>query len=129
RAFVVAGGIALIAGSYPEAASRTRAFSWLGVTSGVAMALGPTVGGLVASWFGWRWIFLVNIPVCALVAWGIPRLVAEVRETSPRPLDYFGMALLTAALWVLVEALLSGRTATVELPLGLGCTFLLSGAF
>ena len=128
-AFVVTGGIALIASTYLQVASRTRAFSWLGVVSGIAMALGPTIGGVVASWFGWRWIFLANIPVCALVAWGIPRLVAEARETSPRPVDYFGMALLTAALCALVEALLSGRTATVQLFLGLVIAVLLAGAY
>ena len=80
--------------------------------SGIAMALGPTIGGFVSSWIGWRWIFLINLPACALVAWGVPRLVAEVRETVPRPLDVLGVVLFTAALAALVEALLHGRTST-----------------
>jgi MFS family permease len=128
-AFVVTGGIALMASTYSEATSRTRAFSWLGVTSGTAMALGPSVGGVVSSWFGWRWIFLSNIPVCALVAWSIPRLVAEAHESSPRPLDYVGMALLTAALCVLVEALLYARAATIHLLVGLVLGVLLLALF
>jgi MFS family permease len=109
-AFVVTGGIALIATTYPDTASRTRAFSLLGVVSGVAMALGPTIGGVVSSWFDWRWIFLVNIPACALVAWWIPRIAAEAKDASPRRLDYLGVLLLTAALCSLVEVLLHGRT-------------------
>jgi EmrB/QacA subfamily drug resistance transporter len=114
-AFLVTGGIALIAMTYPHASSRTRAFSWLGVMSGIAMALGPTLGGVVSSWFGWRWIFFANVPACVLVAWVIPRLVAEARETSPRELDYVGMALLTAALFALIEALLHARAGQLVL--------------
>jgi MFS family permease len=128
-AFVTTGGFALVVTAYPQATLRTRAFSWLGVMSGLAMALGPTVGGLVSSWFGWRWIFLANIPACALIAWGIPRLVGEARETSPRPLDFAGMALLTAALFVLIESLLTGRSAPIMFLAGCGLALVLLATF
>jgi MFS family permease len=118
-AFIVTGGIALIANAYPNTASRTRAFAWLGVMSGVAMALGPTVGGVVSSLIGWRWIFLVNLPACALVAWGVPRLVAEARELIPRPQDIFGVILSTAVLAVLIEALLNGRSSMAHMVGGI----------
>jgi MFS family permease len=128
-AFIVTGGFALIATVYAQTEARTRAFAWLGVMSGIAMSLGPTIGGLVSSWIGWRWIFLVNLPACALVAWGVPRLVAEVRETVPRPLDVLGVMLLTAALAVLVEALLLGRTSTTHMAGGLALSAVLLAAF
>lgn len=128
-AFVVTGGIALIASAYPQPAARTRAFSWLGVMSGIAMALGPTLGGLVSSWLGWRWIFVAPLPVCILVAWGIPRLVGEAREASPRPLDIVGMVVLTAALFVVVEALLHARAASMLLPAGCGLALILIAIF
>jgi MFS family permease len=128
-AFVVTGGIALIANTYPEPVARTRAFAWLGVMSGIAMASGPTLGGLVSSWVGWRWIFFLNLPACGLIAWGVPRLVAEVRENVPRPLDVFGTILLTAALALLVEALLHGRTSAAHLVGGLAISALLFAAF
>jgi MFS family permease len=128
-AFLVTGGFALIATVYAQTEARTRAFAWLGVMSGIAMSLGPTIGGLVSSWIGWRWIFFINLPACALVAWGVPRLVAEVRETVPRPLDVLGVMLLTAALAVLVEALLLGRTSTLHLAGGLVLSALLLAAF
>lgn len=128
-AFVLTGGIALIAAAYPQAALRTRAFSWLGVISGVAMAIGPTLGGVVASWLGWRWIFFANIPACALVAWGVPRLVAEARESSPRPLDYAGTAMLTAALFALIEALLHAGAAPLERGAGIAAAVLLLALF
>src|ERR1700684_1158635 len=52
-AFMVTGAIALVAGSFPNLGQRARAFAIIGVISGVAMALGPTLGGLLAAWFGW----------------------------------------------------------------------------
>jgi len=128
-AFVVTGGIALIATTYPQADARTRAFSWLGIMSGIAMALGPTLGGVISSWFGWRWIFLANIPACALVAWGVPRLVGDAREAIRRPLDIAGMVLLTGALFVLIEAMLHGRSAPTALWAGCGFAVLLLASF
>ncbi|MGY8677676.1 MFS transporter [Bradyrhizobium sp. UFLA05-153] len=128
-AFVITGGIALIATTYPQAVSRTRAFSWLGVMSGIAMALGPTLGGIVASWFGWRWIFLANIPACALVAWSVPRVVNDAREALPRPVDVSGMAILTGALFMLIESLLHGRSSPMAFWSGSGFAILLLGAF
>lgn len=74
------------------------------------MAIGPTLGGAVAAWFGWRWIFLANLPCCLLAAWIVPRLVAEERAEAARPLDPVGIALLTLALGIAIETLLAGRT-------------------
>jgi EmrB/QacA subfamily drug resistance transporter len=118
-AFILTGGFALITSVYVQARARADAFALVGVMSGVAMAFGPTMGGLVSSWIGWRWIFLINLPACALVAWGIPRLVAEAREAVPRPLDILGVVLFTSALTALVEALLHGRTSTSHMMTGL----------
>ena len=112
-AFAVTGAIALIATVYPEAGRRVRAFGFLGVISGIAMALGPTLGGLVASWPGWRWIFLANIPLCLMIAWSVPRLIVESRDAEGRPLDVFGVVALTAALGVAIEALLVARQAAL----------------
>jgi EmrB/QacA subfamily drug resistance transporter len=111
-AFVITGSIALTASAYPDPADRARAFGLAGIVSGAAMALGPTLGGAVAAWFGWRWIFLANIPFCLLAAWIVPRLVAEERAAEPRSLDPVGIGLLTLALGIAIETLLAGRTTT-----------------
>src|SRR5947208_13825953 len=79
-AFMVTGATALIAGAFPNLGQRARAFGMIGVISGVAMALGPTLGGLLASLFGWRWIFYANIPFCLLLALAVPRWVAEAND-------------------------------------------------
>jgi MFS family permease len=78
----------------------------MGVLSGVAMALGPTLGGLLASWFGWRWIFYANIPFCLALTLAVPRLVAETNNPDGPPFDPIGVALLTISLGLAVDALL-----------------------
>ena len=105
-AFLATGALALVATSFPGAGQRARAFGVMGVISGVAMAMGPTLGSFLASWFGWRWIFLANIPFCAALALAVPRLVAETRDPKGRPLDPVGVVLLTASLGLAIDTLL-----------------------
>ncbi|MGE0713944.1 MAG: MFS transporter [Alphaproteobacteria bacterium] len=128
-AFVVTGGIALIAATYPEAGSRARAFALVGTVSGVAMAAGPTLGGLAGAHLGWRWVFLANLPACALVAWGVPRLVAERRAAAAAPLDPLGIGLLTAALALAVESLLATDRSTIAIVGGFALAVALAVAF
>lgn len=127
-AFVITGSIALTASAYPEPAGRARAFGLAGIVSGAAMALGPTLGGVVAASFGWRWIFLANLPFCLLAAWIVPRLVAEEHARDPRPLDPVGIGLLILSLGLAIETLLAGRTA-MHVVLGTGVALLLAALF
>lgn len=105
-AFMVTGALASISVAYPEAGPRARAFAIAGMCSGAAMALGPSLGGLIAETLGWRWIFLVNLPVCVLGIWPVCRLVRESCDEHGRALDWGGILLLTAALALPVQALL-----------------------
>jgi MFS family permease len=105
-AFVVTGAIALVADAFPNLGQRARAFGIIGVISGVAMALGPTLGGLLAAWTGWRWIFYANIPFCLLLTVAVPRLVAEANDPDGPPFDPVGIALFTISLGLFIDALL-----------------------
>ena len=105
-AFMATGGTALVAIAFPNVAQRTRAFGVMGVISGVAMALGPTLGGVLASWLGWRWIFFANIPFCLALALAVPRLVVETNGREGRRLDLLGITLLTLSLGLAIDALL-----------------------
>jgi MFS family permease len=128
-AFVVTGAISLVAGAYPTPAGRARAFGLIGMVSGIAMALGPTLGGFVASWFGWRWIFLVNGPACLLLALAVPRLLPESRAPEARPIDVAGIALLTLALGAAIEGLLQARSSPLACATGLGIAAAALAAF
>ncbi|WP_370152832.1 MFS transporter [Ferrovibrio sp.] len=107
-AFVVTGGYAALSAAYPadDPARRARAFGIIGIVGGSAMALGPTLGGLIADAAGWRWIFFVNLPVCAIADPIVRFATGESRDPDGRPLDLPGILLLTLALMLPVQALL-----------------------
>lgn len=119
-AFLVTGGFASIATAFPQPGARARAFGSAGVASGVAMALGPSLGGVIGTGLGWRWIFLANLPVCILIALAVPRLVAEFRDGTDKPLDWLGVAILTLALGLVIAAILDARHAPLRTVIGLG---------
>jgi MFS family permease len=118
-AFLVTGALSLLASAFPNAGRLARAFSVTGVISGVAMALGPTLGSFLASWFGWRWIFFANIPFCVALALAVPRLVAETKDPEGRPLDPVGVVLLTISLGLAIDALLRRDVSLVVRGAGL----------
>ena len=77
---------------------------------GVASIIGPMAGGFVTDLLGWRWVFLLNVPLgilaAALVMVGLPKVMpADEGRTAGRRADVFGIASLTAALVPLLLAL------------------------
>lgn len=77
-----------------------RYYGWISVTVGVASLAGPTVGGAVTDLFGWRWTFLMNLPIgLAVIA-----IVSATLHLPPRSgpgrvrIDHLGAVLLTSAI-------------------------------
>ena len=64
-------------------------------------------------------IFLVNLPLCVLITLLVPRLVAERREGTDKPLDLLGVAILTLALGLIIQAILKARHAPIRMTIGL----------
>ena len=103
--------MALISSSY-SGRERGVAFGVWGAVNGAAAAAGPIVGGLLATHFGWRWIFLVNLPV-SVVAVGMTLLVMrESRDPHPSRVDVPGMVSFTVAAAALTYALIRGAWGT-----------------
>jgi EmrB/QacA subfamily drug resistance transporter len=72
---------------------------------GVGMAIGPMIGGALTELAGWRWIQFVNVPIAALVMFGVWRTIPfEPRGVHPG-IDYAGIVTLSAALVSLLFAL------------------------
>jgi MFS family permease len=84
-ALLLPGTLAIITRAFPEPAAQARAIGvWAGVGS-VALPAGPVLGGgLVAAW-GWRSVFLVNVPVVLVAALLALRTVRSDRVAGPRP--------------------------------------------
>lgn len=102
--------LALLATAF-RGRDRGVAFGVWGALTGVAVAVGPVVGGVLVSGLSWRWIFFVNVPVGALALVLTALKVAESRdERAGRP-DWAGFVTFSAALAALVYGLIeSGRS-------------------
>lgn len=102
-AAIVPGSMAIIAALFPDPAARTRALSVWAAVSGAAMAAGPVLGGWLVELSGWRAVFLVNLPLAAIVA-----LLCRGRiptAAHPRPLalaPHLGLMATLAALTLAV---------------------------
>jgi EmrB/QacA subfamily drug resistance transporter len=64
--------------------------TWPGI---VAPVVGPPLGGFITTYASWRWIFLVNVPVCLAVLWAVMAWVPNLYGDKRRPLDLAGLAL------------------------------------
>jgi EmrB/QacA subfamily drug resistance transporter len=108
-AAMFATSMALLANEFPQAQERAKALAVYGATIAGSFAVGPLVGGALTSGFGWRAIFIVNLPI-GIAALAITRkYVRESRDPQPRRIDWIGQTLLTAGLFLLVLALLRGN--------------------
>ena len=105
-ALLTPGSLALIQASFePEDRARTIG-AWSGL-GGVAAAAGPFLGGWLVEGPGWRWAFLINVPVAALVVAVSLRHVPESRDDrATGSFDYTGAALGAVALGALTFALI-----------------------
>lgn len=103
-----ASSLALLANEFQDA-ERGFALGVWGAVTGAALAVGPLVGGLLTDGFSWRWIFLVNLPIGALLIWLSARSLRESREERPRPLDLAGMGTFGAACFLATYGLIRGN--------------------
>jgi EmrB/QacA subfamily drug resistance transporter len=108
-ALLVPGSLALISGTF-EGAERGRAFGiWAAATSALTL-LGPLVGGLLVDTVGWRFAFLVNVPVLAFALWTTLAQVDEATDldTSTR-FDWLGSLVAALAVGGLSIGLIRGQ--------------------
>ncbi len=105
---------------------RGRPLSFASSVWGIASVLGPTLGGFIVTYFSWRWIFFINLPLGLAAIWGIWACLIELRPKRDNVrLDMAGVTTLsTAILAFLCVFLLGGRDyAWTSLPV-LGLLFL-----
>lgn len=124
---VGAGGIqplvVTLAGDSYSVEERGRIQARFSSVSATAALAGPLVGGLLAGYLSWRWIFLVNLPVGALAILLLLRSFDEVhRPRRETHFDVVGASLLTAGFALVVFALLAGGvTWPWRSPAVVGC--------
>ena len=104
-AIMFATSLALLADAF-EPRERGVAFGVFGAVTGIAVAVGPVLGGAITSTLSWRWIFFVNLPIGVLA---LAVTLGRIRESrSPRATrpDWAGFVTFTAALTGLVYGLI-----------------------
>ncbi len=107
-AAMFASSLAILANEF-EGAERGLALGVWGGITGAALAIGPLVGGLLVDGAGWRWVFLVNLPIGALLIWLTARSLPESRDERPRPVDFAGMATFGSACFLATYGLIRGN--------------------
>lgn len=123
-ALVSPAALALVTAARPSGAARGRALGWWTAAAAGGGASGWVLGGVLSGWLDWRWVFLINVPVCLVAAIVAPRVLAESRaraggetregaaggtrgraDSSRATLDLPGAVLVTAGVGALVLAL------------------------
>ncbi len=102
-------GLALLSAAFPPE-RRGAAIGMFGAVTGVAVALGPLVGGAVVEGLAWQWIFWVNVPIGLLA---VPLVMTRMRESfgPDTALDIRGLALVTGGALGIVWGLVRANTA------------------
>jgi EmrB/QacA subfamily drug resistance transporter len=105
-AMMTPAALSIITTSFPDSEERVKAIGAWSATIPMASAFGVFAGGLLSQGPGWRWVFFVNIPVCALVIFGATRLIDhDARSVSKGSFDIPGAVLSTAGMLGLVYTL------------------------
>jgi EmrB/QacA subfamily drug resistance transporter len=90
--------MSIITNVFTDPRERAQAVGIWGGVFGISLALGPIVGGTIVSSAGWRWIFLITLPVLVAAMVLTVRFVPESRAPRPRRFDPVGQALVIVLL-------------------------------
>ncbi|MBC2878664.1 MULTISPECIES: MFS transporter [Streptomyces] len=123
-AMIVPSSLSLVNAGFPDPARRARAISLWAAAGGLALALGPVIGGLLVDALGWRSVFYVNVPLAAvgiLLARADARPAPTARITAGRSLDLPGQLLAVVSLGALTAATVEANSRGWSSAAVLGC--------
>jgi EmrB/QacA subfamily drug resistance transporter len=127
RALQAAGGtmlnpvaLAITANTFTDPAERARAIGVFGSMSGLALALGPILGGALVDGFGWRFVFWINVPIVAAAIVCTVLFVPESRAARARRFDPVGQTLMILMLASVVYAIIESKGLGWTSPVILG---------
>src|SRR6266704_3915201 len=131
-AFVSPSALSLLTTSNAEGAARNRALSIWQATTAAGASAGVIAGGVLTQYLGWRAIFVVPLPIIAVLLILIPRAIPDDKRTGRQRIDVLGAVLVTASAAALIYGLSSGQQQGFGSPgtvLALGAAVLLALAF
>jgi EmrB/QacA subfamily drug resistance transporter len=108
-AMVSPTALALLTINNPEGPARNRAIGlWQAAAAGGA-SLGVVLGGLLVQYVDWQAIFLINVPIVAVLIFFVPRTIKPTERVTGVKLDYIGAVLVTLSLAALIFGLSNGE--------------------
>jgi len=111
-AIISPAALSIVTTTFKDGAERNRALGVWGAVAGSGGAAGVLLGGILTDGLGWEWVLWVNVPVSLIALALSPRLIAESRaESEQRVFDVAGAVTVTAALSILVYALVDANDA------------------
>jgi len=112
--------MAIVATTFTDPAERARAIGVFGSMSGLALALGPILGGALVDGLGWRSVFWINVPIVAAAIVCTRLFVPESRAPRARRFDPVGQLLVVVALAGVVYAIIESHAMGWTSPVVLG---------
>ncbi|MGK5677666.1 MDR family MFS transporter [Actinoplanes sp. URMC 104] len=100
-----------IVGDLYSVRERSKVQGYVASVWGVSSVVGPTLGGVFSEWADWRWIFLINVPLCLFAGAMILTKFTERMDRGRPAIDYRGAALLTVGLTLVILGVLEGGQA------------------
>src|SRR5713226_4452809 len=131
-AFISPSALSLLTTSNAEGAARNRALSLWQASTAAGASTGVIAGGVLTQFLGWRAIFLVNLPIIAVLLLLIPRVLPDDTSTGRQRIDVPGAALVTASAAALIYGLSNGQQqgfGSLGTLLALGAAVLLAVGF
>jgi len=107
-AILVPNSLALLGHTYTDEKARGRAVGIWAAGASLALVSGPLLGGGIIALVGWRWIFLVNLPIGLAGLWLSWRYADETAPSPQREIDLPGQCAAIAALGCLAGAIIEG---------------------
>ena len=121
-ALVMPATLSILTGVFTDPAERAKAIGIWSAVSGLGVAVGPTLGGLLLEHFAWSSIFLINIPVVVVALIAGRRLVPASRAPKAPRIDITGASLsvagLSALTYTLIQAPSNGWTSSSTILTG-----------
>lgn len=110
-ACMLPASLALLSHAHPAPGERARAVSfWASVVS-IGFAAGPAVGGVLIGAFGWRSVFIINVPIGVATLVMIRAFITETPIVRSRRIDWAGQTSVSLALWALTYGLIEAGDA------------------
>jgi len=114
-ALLIPESLALISASFDERHRGAAIGTWSGF-SAITMAIGPLLGGWFVQALSWRLVFVINVPIAAVIVIVTQRYIAESRdENDNEPVDWLGAAIATVALGLLVFGFIALQNAHLDM--------------